>query len=144
MVSVPLVAVFTKFDGLVISEYCELHAIQDEQVKLKEARENAEKTFQEHYLHQIMKVKNPPKAFVKLEGKTFFSLASLQNNSIAIEMDKADRNCPELTEQTAAAIDVGSLCQLFSSTQQNNYNLCIKLALESVKNMSLCTALREK
>ena len=69
--SVPLVAVFTKFDGLVVGEYCELDDAQNEQAKWKKARENAEKTFQEYYLHQIMTVQNPPKAFVKLEGKTF-------------------------------------------------------------------------
>ena len=68
---VPLVAVFTKFDGLVVNEYCELHHIQNEQAKWEEARGNAENTFQKHYLHQMMTVQNPPKAFVKLEGKTF-------------------------------------------------------------------------
>ena len=73
LVSVPLVAVFTKFDGLVVGEYCELDHVQNEQAKLEMARANAEKTFQEHYLHQIMTVKNPPKGFLKLEGKTFHS-----------------------------------------------------------------------
>jgi hypothetical protein len=45
------------------------------------------------------------------------------------DMDKADRNCGELTEKTAAAIDIGSLHQLFTSTQKNNVNLCIEHAL---------------
>jgi hypothetical protein len=67
---VPLVAVFTKFDGLVVNEYCELHDVQSEHGKWEKARANAEKTFQKHYLHQIMTVQKPPKAFVKLEGKT--------------------------------------------------------------------------
>ena len=56
--------VFTKFDGLVVREYNELR-VQNKEA----ARENAEKTFQEHYLDQIMTIQNPPKAFVKLEGK---------------------------------------------------------------------------
>jgi len=70
LVPVPLVAVFTKFDGLVVGEYCELDNVQNEQAKWERARANAEKTFQEHYLSQIMTVQNPPKAFVKLQGKT--------------------------------------------------------------------------
>jgi len=110
--TVPLVAVFTKFDGLVVNEYCELLEVQNDQDKWEKARANAEKTFQEYYLHQIMAVQNPPKGFVKLE-----------------EMDKADRNCPELTEKTAAAIDIGSLHQLFTSAQKNNLNICVKNAL---------------
>jgi len=113
--TVPLVAVFTKFDGLIVGEYCELHHVQNEQAKLEKARANAEKTFQEHYLHQILTVQNPPKAFVKLE-----------------DMDRADRNCPELTEKTAAAIDNGSLRQLFTSAQMNNFNLCIKHTLRDI------------
>ena len=67
----PLVAVFTKFDGLVVNEYCELADVQNEKAKWERARANAEKTFQEHYLHQIMTVQNPPKGIVKLEGKGF-------------------------------------------------------------------------
>jgi hypothetical protein len=113
--TVPLVAVFTKFDGLVVNEYCELQDVQNEQAKWKKARANAEKTFQEHYLHQIMTVKNPPRGFVILE-----------------EMDRAEKQCPELSEKTAAAIDVGSLRQLFTSTQMNNFNLCIKEALKDI------------
>ena len=70
--SAPLVAVFTKFDGLVVAEYCELDDMQNEQAKWEKARANAEKTFQEHYLNQIMTVQNPPKAVVKLEGKTSY------------------------------------------------------------------------
>ena len=121
-------AVFTKFDGLVVNEYCELDDVQNEQAKWERARANAEKTFQEHYLHQIMTVQNPPKGFVKLEGKGF-NVTCPKNNCVVSEMDRKDRNCPELTEKTAAAIDTGSLRQLFASTQMNNFNLCIKQAL---------------
>ena len=70
LVSVPLVAVFTKFDGLVVREYSELVHVEHKQAKLEEARAKAEKTFQVHYLDQIMRVENPPRAVVKLEGKT--------------------------------------------------------------------------
>ena len=45
-------------------------------------------------------------------------------------MDISGNNCPELTEKTADVIDDASLLQLFVSTQMNNVNLCIKVALE--------------
>ena len=45
-------------------------------------------------------------------------------------MHIAEKNCPELTEQTAIAIDDASLRRLFISTQMNNLDLCVKAALE--------------
>jgi len=45
-------------------------------------------------------------------------------------MHLAEKNCLELTEKTANAIDDPSLRQLFISTQKNNLNLCVKAALE--------------
>lgn len=45
-------------------------------------------------------------------------------------MDMAGNDCPELTEQTAHAIDDASLYQLFVSTQMNNLNLCAHAALK--------------
>ena len=63
--------VFTKFDGQIIQESEKLDEMENDAVKWEKARENAEETFQKHYLNQIMTVQNPPKAVVKLEGKTF-------------------------------------------------------------------------
>ena len=45
-------------------------------------------------------------------------------------MDIPGNDCPELTEKTADVIDDDSLLQLFASTQMNNVNICIKVALE--------------
>ncbi len=45
-------------------------------------------------------------------------------------MDLSENNCPELTEKTANAIDDASLLQLFLSTQMNNLDLCVKVALQ--------------
>ena len=45
-------------------------------------------------------------------------------------MDIAENNCPELTEQTANAIDEVSLQELFVSTQKNNLNLCVEFGLK--------------
>jgi hypothetical protein len=44
-------------------------------------------------------------------------------------MDLQEKNCTELTQQTADAIDHDSIHQLFVSTQMNNLDLCVKSAL---------------
>jgi hypothetical protein len=45
-------------------------------------------------------------------------------------MDLPEKNCVELTQQTADAIDDDSIQQLFISTQMNNLDLCVKSALQ--------------
>ena len=44
-------------------------------------------------------------------------------------MDLPEKNCAELTQQTAGAIDGDTIHQLFVSTQMNNLDLCVKAAL---------------
>lgn len=46
------------------------------------------------------------------------------------DMYKADANCKELTERTAAVIDNETLLLLFVSTQQNNLGICMKYAIK--------------
>ena len=45
-------------------------------------------------------------------------------------MDLPEKNCAELTQQTADAIDDDSIHHLFVSTQMNNLDLCVKSALQ--------------
>ena len=45
-------------------------------------------------------------------------------------MDIPERDCPELTEKTAYAIDDVILRELFVSSQMNNLGLCVKFGLE--------------
>jgi hypothetical protein len=45
-------------------------------------------------------------------------------------MDLPEKNCAELTQKTAHAIDNDSIQQLFVSTQMNNLDLCVKSALQ--------------
>jgi hypothetical protein len=45
-------------------------------------------------------------------------------------MDLPEKNCAELIQQTADAIDNDSIHQLFVSTQMNNLDLCVKSALQ--------------
>ena len=52
------------------------------------------------------------------------------NIVLFIDMDIPEKNCPELTERTADAIDDASLRELFVSTQMNNLGLCVKSGLK--------------
>jgi hypothetical protein len=45
-------------------------------------------------------------------------------------MDLLEKNCVELTQKTADAIDSDSIHQLFVSTQKNNLDICVKSALQ--------------
>ena len=65
--TVPLVVVFTKFDGQIIQESGKLDDM-DDAVKWDKARVNAEITFQRVYLPKVFGTNYPPKAYVCLEG----------------------------------------------------------------------------
>src|SRR5262245_15377506 len=67
--SVPVIAIFTKFDGLEIKCYSDL---RDEGRTMAEARneeaQSARAIFNTHYLPRIMESEFPPKAYVSLKG----------------------------------------------------------------------------
>ena len=65
--TVPLVVVFTKFDGQIIQECGKLDDM-DDAVKWDKARVNAEITFQKVYLPKVFGTICPPKAYVCLGG----------------------------------------------------------------------------
>ena len=67
-VKVPLVVVFTKFDGQIINEYVNLEDGTSNEDRWEKARENADKTFQAVYLSKVFNTRYPPKAYVRLEG----------------------------------------------------------------------------
>ena len=46
------------------------------------------------------------------------------------DMDKPETDCRELTQTVAAVLGDDNLKWLFVSTQQNNLELCIELAVE--------------
>ena len=66
--TVPLVVIFTKFDGQIIQESGKLDDMDDAD-KWDKARENAETTFQTVYLPKVFGTNYPPKAYVCLEGE---------------------------------------------------------------------------
>ena len=66
--TVPLVVIFTKFDGQIASEFVNLTDPMDGD-KWARARGIAEITFHRVYLPKVLDVKYPPKAYVRLEGE---------------------------------------------------------------------------
>ena len=75
--TVPLVVVFTKFDGQIIQESGKLGDM-DDAVKWDKARENAEITFQKVYLPKVFETNYPPKAYVCLEGGDYWFCNKLE------------------------------------------------------------------
>ena len=67
---VPLVMVFTKFDGQIIQEYGMLHDMQNDEDKWNIAREKAENTLKTVYLSKFLNTNHPPKGYVQLEGRS--------------------------------------------------------------------------
>ncbi|KAF8327656.1 hypothetical protein F5887DRAFT_1064752 [Amanita rubescens] len=110
---VPLVVIFTKFDGQIASAFVNLTDTNlNDEDKWERARNIAEITFQQVYLPKVLEVNYPPKAFVRFE-----------------DLDLPENDCAELTQTTADVIDSDSMHQLFISTQMNNLDLCVKSAL---------------
>ena len=68
MFTVPVVAIFTKFDGQTIKEYTDLSDMENID-KWDKARENAQKAFETVYLPKVLGTKYPPKGYVLLEGR---------------------------------------------------------------------------
>ena len=68
--TVPLVVVFTKFDGQIIQESSKLD-VMDNAVKWDKARVNAKITFQTVYLPKVLGTNFPPKAYVCLGGVNY-------------------------------------------------------------------------
>ena len=68
--TVPLVVIFTKFDGLITQELAKLDDMKDWNDRLKKAEDNANKTFQLIYEDSVMNTEYPPKVYVQLGGGT--------------------------------------------------------------------------
>ena len=66
--TVPLVVIFTKFDGQIIKQHTDLGDTENTDEWAK-ARKKAEETFETIYLPKVMNTKYPPKAYVRLEGE---------------------------------------------------------------------------
>jgi GTP-binding protein EngB required for normal cell division len=114
---VPVIAIFTKFDGLVSTAFGELR--DKEKLSIKEAKNKkfgrAQEKLKTHFVDPLQATACRPSAYVRLE-----------------DMRKEDSNCDELIEKTANVLDDDRLKLLFVSVQQNNIDICILYALKSM------------
>ncbi|KIJ57411.1 hypothetical protein M422DRAFT_73115 [Sphaerobolus stellatus SS14] len=113
---VPVIAIFTKLDGLVNSAFRELwEELGDDGITeaRKKRAERAQEKLQTDYIDPLMATSFPPSNYVQLE-----------------DMRKESSSCKKLIEQTENALSDDTLKLLFVSVQQNNIDLCIRKAVK--------------
>ncbi|KAJ7730912.1 GTP-binding protein [Mycena metata] len=110
---VPVVSIFTKFDGLLTEAVSHL---VDEGYSWEEAEEGqidqAMQMLTNNFTKPLMSSKFPPTNLVRLD-----------------DMRSETSDCSELIEKTFNALSDNTLKMLFVSVQQNNINLCIRQAM---------------
>jgi len=111
---VPIIAIFTKFDGLVTSAYEELR--HQEKLGMKEAKnkklERAQEMLKTNFIKPLEATASRPSDYVQLD-----------------DMRMEDSSCDELIKKTANVLDDDRLKLLFVSVQQNNIDVCIQYAI---------------
>ncbi|KAJ7235232.1 GTP-binding protein [Mycena rebaudengoi] len=110
---VPVIAIFTMFDGLISEAFTQLkgdgHSRKD--AKNKQA-ERAYEMLNTHFIEPLMSTRFRPSDHVRLD-----------------DMRAEDSSCNDLMEKTAKALNDNTLRLLFVSVQQNNIDLCIYYAV---------------
>jgi len=133
---VPVIAVFTKWDGQIIKSYGKLRGPPNN-MSISQARQgaarHAEDEFNQHYLPVISApaVPYPPASFVLIGSEWCFAPNNvLSSKSFQSDMHKPETKCEELSTKTAAALGNNELQKLFVSVQLNNIQLCVEYALK--------------
>ncbi|KAJ7208975.1 GTP-binding protein [Mycena pura] len=111
---VPVIAIFTKFDGLVNKAYTELvdNGLSEDEAEEK-LTEKAEELLQTNFREPLSRATFPPSDYVQLD-----------------DMREPTTSCNELIEKTANALTDDTLKLLFVSVQQNNIDVCIRYAVD--------------
>ncbi|KAJ6471421.1 GTP-binding protein [Mycena sanguinolenta] len=110
---VPVIAIFTKFDGLIQEAFNELRGRGRSLLDAKNgAPHRAEAMLIWHFIEPLNRTKFPPSDFVRLH-----------------DMRIEDSNCVDLIDKTADALSDDTLRLLFVSVQQHNIDLCISHAV---------------
>ncbi|KAF7343577.1 GTP-binding protein [Mycena sanguinolenta] len=126
---VPLIVIFTKFDGLVTKAFQELRA---EGKNIRTANtgkvELAQRMLTTNYRDPLNGVEFKPSAYVRLDGGSASDI-SLILLIVLPDMRQEHSNCIELINQTAKTLTDDALLLLFVSVQRNNIDLCIRLAV---------------
>ncbi|KAJ7015943.1 hypothetical protein C8F04DRAFT_1168287 [Mycena alexandri] len=113
---VPVIAIFTKFDGLVTTA---LQKLRNEGKTRREAMADATEVAQgmltADFVDQLNKMSFPPSDYVQVDD--------LRNEA---------STCIELINKTANSLNDDTLRLLFVSVQQNNIDLCILYAMKQM------------
>jgi len=111
---VPVIAIFTKFDGLVNEAYTQLidSELSHEGAEEKQY-EKAQELLNNHFKERLHRARYPPSDNVQVD-----------------DMRVGTSNCNELIAKTANALTDDTLRLLFVSVQQNNVDLCIEYAVK--------------
>ncbi|KAF7333945.1 GTP-binding protein [Mycena sanguinolenta] len=117
-VTVPVIAIFTKFDGLIDQTYGEL---RDRGKSIPDAKnaapERAQEILTSNFIGPLSMTKFRPSDFVRMD-----------------DMRMKETNCIDLINKTANALTDDTLRLLFVSVQQNNIDLCISNAVRLLWN----------
>ena len=124
--TVPVVAIFTKFDDLITQ-------VLDRKKDKKENIMNALNTLEREFKQPLSGYKFRPHAYVCFEGGLFviqqLILGLMPHPAIHEDEGNHQEQVGELIKQTAASIDDLALKMLFVTVQQNNLNVCIECAV---------------
>ncbi|KAJ7135732.1 hypothetical protein C8R44DRAFT_608928 [Mycena epipterygia] len=112
---VPVVAIFTKFDGLVTKAFNDLRRSGTDRPRANQKKaELAHQRLNTHFLDPLRSMKSPPSDHVQLD-----------------DMRKDGSTCVKLIEKTANVLNDETLKLLFVSVQQNNIDVCTLYAVKS-------------
>jgi len=113
--SVPVIAIFTKFDGLITKAFNQLR--NEDGLSRHEAMrgraDRADHLFQERFIDRIKLTEHPPMSHLRLQNT-----------------NKPDTSCDELIDRTIEALDDHTLRLLFLSAQQAKVETSIRWALK--------------
>ncbi|KAJ7189753.1 hypothetical protein GGX14DRAFT_382885 [Mycena pura] len=110
---VPIILIFTKFDGLVDRAYVELRDEMNRIEAMRRETERAQEMLTTLFIEPFMSMRFPPSALVRLD-----------------DMRKETSNCNELIGTTINTLSDDVLRAFFVSVQQNNIDFCICCAVQ--------------
>ncbi|KAJ6484717.1 hypothetical protein C8R45DRAFT_999099 [Mycena sanguinolenta] len=116
---VPLIVIFTKFDGLVTKAFQQLRG-EGKNIRTanSEKAELAQRMLTTNYRDQLNAATFKPSAYVQLD-----------------DMRLEHSSCVDLIDQTANTLTDDALLLLFVSVQRNNIDLCIRSAIRHQLNV---------
>ncbi|KAJ7737954.1 hypothetical protein B0H16DRAFT_1664692 [Mycena metata] len=118
---VPVIVIFTKFDGLATRAFQELRENQYSRSEAhRRMEQHAEKLLTTEFIEPLKSRNFPPSAYLHLAN-----------------MHEESTNCNELIEKTAKALTDDNLRLLFVSVQQNNVDVSVKYAVQEYVEVCL-------